>query len=64
MSAKDIRGIDCQRAVDEHRHARHFVARHHLVQVIDQLLGAAHGEGRDDHFAAALSVRCTTWRSS
>ena len=51
---KNIGRIHGQRAVHIHRHGGDFMILDHLVQVVDQLLRAPNGKGRDDHLAAAV----------
>ena len=52
MGAIYIGGVDSQRAVDKDRQTGDFALFDHDMQVVDQVLGASHGEGGDDDLAA------------
>ena len=51
---EDIRSIHCQWAVHIYRHAGKQMALKHLVQCIDDLLGAPYCKSRDDHLTTTL----------
>ncbi len=52
--AKHFAHVHGQRAVHKNGKARQCAAFHHEVQAVDQLLRAANGKRRHNHFAAAL----------
>lgn len=54
MEAKDLGGIDREWAVHVHRQSRNLVVGQKLVQAVDDILGAAHRKGRDDHLASPV----------
>ena len=55
MPAENIGDINRQRAVHIDGHIRQIPLMVESVQQVDQKLGALHGKGRDDNFAAALA---------
>jgi hypothetical protein len=52
VAAKNIGYVDGQRTIHKYRRLGHRATIHQLVQVIYDLLRAAHCERGDDHFAA------------